>query len=147
MLGRNERKALSLVVSRHLGCCRLIGIAPTLLESRRTGVFVWSFSRNVSAPYDGWLSLFSAVVGFVFIALYFALPLVCARPSPGSCIMGYQILSENGGGLTLLDALKRMCFGFYAVCTAYFVNSKPRDKCKGKFWLDLKFGTHAVMLN
>jgi hypothetical protein len=129
------------------GTVPLVGIVPTVLEWRRTGLFVWSFARDVSAPYDGWLSWFLALVAFMLMAIYFALPLVRARPSPGSCIMGYQILSDNGGSLTLVEALKRVCFGFFAVCSAYFVNSRPRDKSKGKFWLDLKFGTHAVMLN
>jgi hypothetical protein len=125
----------------------LVGIIPTLLEWRRTGIFEWNFARDVSAPYDVWLSTIGALVLFIFMALYFALPLVRARPSPGSCIMGYQILSDKENGLTLVEALKRVCFGFIAVCTAYFVSSKPRDKSKGKFWLDLKFGTHAAMLN
>jgi RDD family len=124
----------------------LAGIAPTLLEWRRTGVFAWNFARDVSAPYDGWLSAIVVLVLLIFMPLYFALPLVRARPSPGSCIMGYQILSDIEGGLTLMEALKRVCFGFMAVCSAYFVNSRPRDKSKGKFWLDMKFGTHAVML-
>ncbi len=125
----------------------LMGIVPTLLEWKRTGLFVWSFARDMSAPYDGWLSWSSALVSFIFMALYFALPLVRARPSPGSCIMGYQVLSDNGRGLTLVEALRRVCFGFFAVCTAYFVNLRPRDKYNGKFWLDLKFGTRAVILN
>jgi uncharacterized RDD family membrane protein YckC len=125
----------------------LVGIVPTLTEWRRTGVFQWSFARDVSAPYDGWLSLIFVLVEFIFMALYFALPLVRARPSPGSCIMGYQILSDNGGGLTLRAALKRACFGFFAVGAAYMIAFTRRKKNSGKFWLDLRFGTHAEMLH
>jgi len=125
----------------------LIGIAPTLMEWRRTGVFEWSFVRDVSAPYDGWLCMILVLPEFIFMALYFALPLVRSRPTPGSCIMGYQILSDNGDGLTLVAALKRVCFGFIAVCAAYFIALTRREKKNGKFWLDLRFGTHAVLLN
>jgi uncharacterized RDD family membrane protein YckC len=124
----------------------LVGIAPTLMEWRRTGIFAWSFARDVSAPYDIWLSVILTLVAFILMALYFALPLVRARPTPGSCIMGYQILSDEGSGLTLRSALKRVCFGFVAVCSAYFVAFKRRDRSNGKFWLDFKFGTRAVTL-
>ena len=125
----------------------LVGIAPTLLEWRRTGIFEWSFARDVSAPYDVWLSTIGAFGGFIIMALYYALPLVRARPSPGSCIMGYQILSDDGGGLSLPTALKRVFFGFIAACGAYFIAFTRRDKKIGKFWLDLRFGTHAVKLD
>lgn len=125
----------------------LVGIAPTLMEWRRTGNFEWTFSRDVSAPYDGWLSAILILEGFIAMALYFAVPLVRARPTPGSCVMGYQILSDDGGGLTFAAAMKRACFGFWAVCGAYFVGFARRDKKNGKFWLDLKSGTHAVMLD
>jgi uncharacterized RDD family membrane protein YckC len=121
----------------------LLGIAPALMEWKRTGIFEWKFGRDFSAPYDGWLSIVLVLVAFVFIALYFALPLVRSRPSPGSCIMGYQILSDSGGGLTFVTALKRVFFGFRAIGFAYFMR---RHKNNGKFWLDQKFGTHAAML-
>ena len=61
-------------------------------------------------------------------------------------MMGYQIVADDGEGLTQWEALKRICFGFIAVCGAWGVNYKPRDKSRGKFWLDIKFGTHAVMM-
>jgi uncharacterized RDD family membrane protein YckC len=117
------------------------------MEWRRTGNFEWTFSRDISAPYDGWLSAILILESFIAMALYFAVPLVRARPTPGSCVMGYQILSDDGGGLTFVAAMKRACFGFWAVCGAYFVGFARRDKKNGKFWLDLKFGTRAVMLD
>jgi len=46
--------------------------------------------------------------------------------------MGCQILSDNGDGLTLVEALKRVCFGFFAICSAYFVNSRPSRQKQGQ---------------
>lgn len=84
---------------------------------------------------------------FIGMALYFALPLSLGRPSPGTCAMGYQIIPDEGERLTLVQALKRAFFGFIAVCSAYAVPFKRREKENGKFWLDIKFGTHAVKLD
>ena len=125
----------------------LAGIAPTLMEWRRTGVFQWSFARDASAPYDGWLALIVVLGSFICMALYFALPLILGRPSPGTCMMGYQIIPDEGEHLTPVLAIKRAFFGFIAVCIAYAVPFKRRKKENGKFWLDVKFGTHAVKLN
>jgi len=124
----------------------LVGIAPVLLEWRRTGIFTWTFTRDFSAPYDSWLSMSLAIVGLPAIILYFALPLVRRLPTPGSCMMGYQIVPDDEDVMTLWKASKRVCFGFIAACGAYFVSFRPSDKKRGKFWLDLKFGTHAVIL-
>ena len=104
------------------------GIAPTLMEWRRTGVFAWSFSRDVSAPYDGWLAWIEILLGFLGMALYFALPLVRGRPSPGSCMMGYQIVAGNGETMTMKQALKRVFFGFIAVCSAHRFLYQLRNK-------------------
>jgi uncharacterized RDD family membrane protein YckC len=117
------------------------------MEWRRTGVFQWSFARDVSAPYDGWLAWIVVLGTFICMAFYFALPLILGRPSPGTCVMGYQIIPDEGEHLTPVLALKRAFFGFIAVCSAYAVPFKRRERERGKFWLDIKFGTHAVKLN
>ncbi len=124
----------------------IFGLVPTLMEWNRTGTFAWNFIRDTPATYDGYVSFILVILAFTCMAFYFALPLVLRLPSPGSCIMGYQIISEDGEGLTLGRALKRTAYGFKAVCTLYTVPFKPRDSENGKFWLDEKFGTRAVKI-
>ncbi len=122
------------------------GIAPTLMEWRRTGGFAWSFSRDVSAPYDGWLAWIEILLGLLGMALYFALPLVRGRPSPRSCMMGYQIVAGNGETMTMKQALKRAFFGFIAVCSAHRFLFQLRKKKNEKFPLDVQSGTRAAKM-
>ncbi|MGB7985785.1 MAG: RDD family protein [Terracidiphilus sp.] len=124
----------------------IIGIVPCLMEWRRTGIFEWNFARDFSFPSDGWLSFILVLLTFVCMAFYFAIPLILRRPTPGACIMGYQIVTDDSVGLPLKKALQRSYYGFIAVCTPFRVLFKPQDKEHGKFWLDEKFGTHAIRL-
>jgi len=125
----------------------LIGIVPTLIEWQRTGNFAWSFVRYTPTPYDGWTTGVLTVLAFIFLALYFALPLVFRKPSPGTCIMGYQIVADDGNPLPIRQALSRTAYGFRAVCTGFLGPFASRNSENGKFWLDERFATHAVKLD
>jgi uncharacterized RDD family membrane protein YckC len=124
----------------------ILGILPTLTEWRRTGAFEWAFERRSYAPGDGLLSAMGVVLASVALIFYYALPLIRPRPSPGTCIMGYQIVPEGGTTMTLRLALLRTLLGFIALSGAYVAPFVGRDRKKGKFWLDKVFGTQAVML-
>lgn len=125
----------------------IFGILSTLMEWKRTGIFAWNFERTTQASTDGWLSISLAVLIFVALAFYYALPLMRHRPSPGSCIVGYQIVPEDGVPLTLPRALLRTLVGFIAMCVAYLAPFIARDRKNGKFWLDKLFHTRAVKLS
>ena len=71
------------------------------------------------------------------LVFYYGWPLVRRRPSPGACIMGYQIVADEGVTLTPGAALKRTLFGFTFL----------GDRKKSTFRVDESFGTHAVKLN
>jgi hypothetical protein len=124
----------------------IMGILPTLTEWKRTGDFEWTFERTTHAPGDGWLAFAGITFCFAALVLYYALPLTRCRPSPGSCIAGYQIVSDAGGSINTRAALLRTLLGFVAACTAYLAPFIARDRKKGRFWLDAVFGTRALML-
>lgn len=125
----------------------ILGILPAITEWRRTGAFAWNFARTTPAPGD----MLLASIGFMFCSIglvfYYALPLIRRKPSPGGCIVGYQIIPDKGTTLTLGTALRRTLLGFIAVCAAYLAPFVARDRNKGKIWLDKVFGTRAVTLN
>lgn len=125
----------------------ILGILPTLTEWKRTGLFQWSFNRTTYASGDTLIATIGAAVCAAGLFLYFALPLVRRKPSPGSCIVGYQVIPDEGTTLNLRKAMLRNLFGFFAVATCYFVPFVARDRKKGKFWVDKAFRTHAVKLN
>src|SRR6266852_2291319 len=91
------------------------GILATVAEWRRTGIFVWMFERETSAPTDVLLTTGGASLAFVLLLFYFVLPLVRRRPSPGSCIAGYQVMPDEGQTLTLRRAILRTIVGFFAM--------------------------------
>lgn len=70
------------------------------------------------------------------LALYYTWPLMRGRPSPGACIMGYQIVADNGSTLTLGAALKRTVWSF----------SFLRDWREKSLRIDEETETHAVEL-
>ena len=125
----------------------IMGIVPMLLEWRRTGEFAWNFERETPAFYDWWVSGTLVLVLFAGLAFYNAWPIIRRRPTPGTCIMGYQVIADEGVTLTLGKALLRTLLGFISVCTAYLAPFIFRDRKKGKFWLDRVFRTHAIKLN
>lgn len=124
----------------------VFGIVPMLAEWKRTGVFEWSFERTTHAPGDGLLIAAGMVLTIGALVFYYALPLLWGRPTPGTCIAGYQIVPDDGVTLTLRTALLRTLLGFIAACGAYIAPFIARDRKRGKFWLDNVFHTRAVTL-
>jgi uncharacterized RDD family membrane protein YckC len=124
----------------------ILGIVPTLIEWKRTGDFSWNFERDTPAPFDGWMAGIIVLTTFAGLAFYNAYPLLRRRPTPGSRIMRYQVVSDEGITLTFGKALLRPMLGFVSVCAAYLAPFVGRERSKGKFWVDLVFKTHAVKL-
>ena|SRR5215469_1310968 len=123
------------------------GILPVFTERTRTGIFQWNFERTTHAPGDGWLVGFGVIIGFLVLVFYYSIPLTRRRPSPGSCIIGYQIIPDDGVAVTARTALFRTLLGLIAVGAAFLPPFVARNSKKGKFWLDTVFDTHAVMLS
>ena len=124
----------------------IFGILPTITEWKRTGVFAWNFERTTPAPGDTLLASTGIVLCSVALLFYYAVPLMRRKPSPGGCIVGYQIIPDEGTSLGLQKALLRTLLGFIAACGAYLAPFIARDQKKGKFWLDKVFNTRAVTL-
>ena len=122
------------------------GVVATVVEWGRTGVFLWMFERDTSARTDVLLTTGGSSLAFVVLLLYFALPLVRRRPSPGSCIAGYQVLPDEGEALGLSRALLRTVVGFFAMSIWPLTPFIARQRNKGKVWFDRIFNTHAVAL-
>jgi uncharacterized RDD family membrane protein YckC len=125
----------------------ILGIAPVVVEWRRTKAFAWTFERTSQAAGDAPLATLSVALAFAAFVFYYAIPITRRRPSPGACAMGYQVVPEGGGTLTLRRVLLRTLVGFVAVCGAWFAPFVGRDREHGKFWLDRLFGTHATLLD
>jgi uncharacterized RDD family membrane protein YckC len=83
------------------------------------------------------------IAGLLF---YYAFPLTRRRPSPGACIAGYQIVSDDGLTMIVRTAIMRSLLGFIAAGAAYLAPFVARDRKKGKFWLDAVFDTRALTL-
>jgi len=115
----------------------VLGTLPMVVEWRRTGVFVWNFERTTPAPGDALLSVFLFVLAVPALVFYYALPLVRGRPSPGACVMGYQIVADEGVALTWDLAIKRTLWGWTS-----FLGDRKRTKLR----IDESYKTHAVKL-
>lgn len=124
----------------------VLGIPPLIREWRRTGVFAWTFARTTPAPGDTLQATIAILCCSVALVCYFALPLIRRKPSPGACILGYQVISAEGTTVGLQTAVLRTLLGFVAVCVAYLAPFVARDRKKGQFWLDKVFGTQAVRI-
>ena len=124
----------------------IIGLLPALAEWRRTGAFAWNFARASHAPGDAFLNAVVLVLSLVALLFYYTFPLVRIRPSPGTCIMGYQIVPMEGVRLTPGTALGRTLLGITAVMGAYLAPFVVRDKKNGQIWLDKIFRTRAMRL-
>lgn len=124
----------------------IVGLIPTIFEWKRTGVFAWNFERTEGASGDGFVVVASILLTTIALLFYFAAPLVLRRPTPGSSIMGYQIIADDEQALSLVTALKRTALGFIAACSFWRAFNGERKPEQGKFWLDKKFATRAVKL-
>lgn len=122
----------------------IVGIVPTLSEWSRTGVFQWTFERATFASRDAVEALILIPAVFAGWIIYFAVPLLCSRPTPGACIMGYQIITDEGVGIDFRAAVLRTILGFVAACAWFITPFLGRDRKRGKIWLDKIFRTRAV---
>jgi RDD family len=129
-----------------LAVAPVIGLVATMREWRLTGTFQWTFERNVPVRGDDALAATGFVVAAVALLFYFAWPLVRSKPSPGACIVGYQVLPEGDKSITWGKALWRTLLGFVAMAVWYLAPFLARDRKKGQFWLDKVFHTRAVLL-
>lgn len=125
----------------------LLAIVTLLSESVKTGEFQWNLERTTSSRGGGFEVGLLWLISCVLPVLYFAIPLVFQRPTPGTCVMGYRIAPDSGKNVTLTRAVLRSLLGFFAVCTAWAAPFIGRDRERGKFWLDKVFSTHAVTLS
>jgi uncharacterized RDD family membrane protein YckC len=115
----------------------IFGTLPMFAEWRRTGVFAWNFVRTTPASGDGLLFVLLVFLAFPTLVLYYAWPLVRRRPSPGACVMGYQIVADEGATLTWSVAIKRTLLGW-----STFLGDRKRAELR----VDESYGTHAVKL-
>ncbi|HLZ11942.1 MAG TPA: RDD family protein [Candidatus Acidoferrum sp.] len=122
----------------------IFGILPVLSEWRRTGEFAWTIERTEYVKGDLLLSLLGLLLASAALFFYFLFPLLKVKPSPGACILGYQIVSDSGVPLRFWMAVARCALGFVAVAAWYIAFFVARDKVHGKFWLDRVFATHAA---
>jgi len=123
----------------------IVGILPVLVEWRRTGVHEWTIDRNVPMPGDSLQTIVGLLVTVATLLMYYVLPLLRERPSPGACILGYVVIPDEGVHLSLRDALLRTCLGFVALASCYLTPFVGRDKKKGKIWPDKVFNTRAML--
>lgn len=123
----------------------VLGMIPVIAEWKRTGAFQWAFERTTSAPSDNFVMGLIVVLTAAALVLYYAIPLTRNCPSPGTCIMGYRVVADNGV-LTLDQAIWRCAAGLLAVMMAYIAPFVGRDRSKGKVWPDKLFRTHAITL-
>lgn len=114
----------------------IVGLIPMFSEWRRTHVFAWTFQRSTWAPGDELLIAAVFVLTVPIIVSYFAWPVFRGRPTPGSCIMGYQIVYDGENKITALAALKRTLAG------VTFLGDRRRSIARIDQW----FGTRAVKL-
>jgi uncharacterized RDD family membrane protein YckC len=130
--------------------CAFIGLAAILFEYRRTGTFEWLVERQTPEPGD-WLigGVSVLLLLFVFIPTYFAVFWRLGKPTPGSCVFNFRIVTDEGRHLSFWKAELRAFLGSMALFAwpcwilAYWMK---RDRSAGKFWLDVVFRTHAEFL-
>lgn len=128
----------------------VIGLIAILIEYKQTGVFDWVIDRQEPRPWDWPLAIIGTFsIMFIFMPGYCAACWACGKPTPGSCIFGYRIASDDFCQLVFWKAYLRALLGGVAllawpawILAAYL----KRDKLKGKFWLDVIFKTHAELL-
>jgi hypothetical protein len=123
----------------------ILGILPAITEWKRTGTFKWYFERAAKAPGDEFLMIALTILVFFWLIFYYSFPLLRKRPTPGSCIMGYQVVPDEGVTITFNKAILRTLLGGLSLCVAY-IAFIGHDRKNGKFWLDFVFRTRALKL-
>jgi len=63
----------------------------------------------------------------------FTFPLLAARPTPGGCITGLQVVPDEGITVTTRVAIRRTLLGFIAACGAYLAPFIDLDRKGRKF--------------
>jgi uncharacterized RDD family membrane protein YckC len=126
------------------GITPILGILPVVVEWRRTGVFQWTLERDIPARGDGLISALLVIVMAIALLFYFAFPILRRKPSPGSCILGYQVVPEGEYRLSMARALQRILLGFVALCAWFVTPFVARDRKKGKLWPDKVLDTQAI---
>lgn len=122
----------------------ILGIVPMLVEWRRTGLFRWTFERDTPAASDSFLTIALVLLAFVLLIIYYSVPLVRERPSPVSCVLGYQTIGDEGEKITTRTAVLRTLLGSIALGAWPLLLFMGRDRSSGKFWVDKVFRTRAV---
>jgi hypothetical protein len=123
----------------------IVGILPVIVEWRRTGAVQWTIERNAPMPGDSLQTIIGLLVTMAVLLMYYVVPLLRERPSPGACILGYVVIPDEGVDLSLRDALLRTSLGFVALASCYLIPFVGRDKKKGKIWPDKVFNTRAML--
>jgi hypothetical protein len=123
-----------------------IGLMPVLVEWKRTDRFAWVFERNAPGPSDDLIATVGVSICFALLFLYFLVPLIRRRPSPGACILGYQIIPDDGQSLTVGNATTRIFLGCVAVGLWPLAPFIGRERHRGKMWIDRVCNTRAVEL-
>jgi uncharacterized RDD family membrane protein YckC len=122
------------------------GLLPVIVEWKRTGLFEWSFIRSTIESSDLWIVFGVVIFTFIALPILIAIPVSMNKPTPGSSVMGYRIIKDDGTKITLIDAILRNFLGFIAM-SAWFVSPfLLREKKKGKYWVDHVFKTRAIKL-
>ncbi|HUZ95078.1 MAG TPA: RDD family protein, partial [Edaphobacter sp.] len=106
----------------------ILGLIPSLTEWRRTGVFAWNFERTTPAPSDKVTVTITFMLLTITLMAYYVFPLLRHRPSPGSCVAGYQITPADQNPMTVRRAALRTLIGFVAAATPYLAPFIARDR-------------------
>ena len=122
----------------------IIGVVPMVAEWSRTGVFAWAFERETSAAGDLVLILLSAFLISAGLLLFYMIPILRRRPSPGACIAGYQVVPDGDGVLTMRQVLS---LGFIASCCAWIAPFRGGDRKRGQIWFGKTYRMRATLLD
>jgi len=124
----------------------ILGIVPMLVEWRRTGVFQRHFERYTPVHSDSLVTNTVMIATVPLLVLYYAIPLAYRKPSPGTCILGYQVVPDDERATGLGRAILRTLLGMVALSAWPLSLLLARDRKNGKYWVDRVFKTHAVRL-
>jgi uncharacterized RDD family membrane protein YckC len=122
------------------------GLVMVIVAWRATHVFQWIVRRDSPGPGEAFQALGSFLFVVVLLIFYFAWPLMRRRPTPGECILHFQIVSDDGKPVPFGRAVSR---AFYSPFTSWWWmrrrSSSPMYKVK-EFQLDEDFDTHAALI-